>query len=155
MSATARQPADPSAPINPQRRGGTVVFEIPFSSPLGAAERESLRHQLGLTGHADHKLPVDPYSPASVRLDRFSGLFLERADGEDRWILQARTWGTPSAATVHGWRVRAAEVAHQFDHAVPVPERLPVAQPAPTRAGGNSGGRLAAMRRRLARLRGR
>lgn len=150
--ARARQPI---APVNPRHHGGTVAFEVHFRSGMAGSDLELLRRQLGMTTHVEHKLPVDPNSPAVAQLDRDSSLLLEHGYGEDQWVLQARTWGTPSASTVHDWRVRVAEVARQLDRGVQLPERLPI-EPDDTPqhpVGYAANHRLAPIRRRLAGLR--
>lgn len=139
------------APVSPHQCGGTVAFEIRFESPMTGADLELLRRQLALTTHVEHKLPVDPSSPAVARLDHYSGLFLEHDRVKDRWVLQARTWCAPSAPTVHGWRVRVAQVVRQLDPTAELPERIPVVE---SRASARpvdraANGQLAAVRRRL------
>ncbi|MDE3133411.1 MAG: hypothetical protein KGL15_05040 [Acidobacteriota bacterium] len=113
------------AAVNPQHRGGTVVFEIGLTSAMSGANLELLRRQLAMTTHVEHKLPVDPNSPGHARLDQDTSLLLERGPGQDRWVLQARTWGSPSARTVHDWQVRVAEAARRLDPQVARPERMP------------------------------
>lgn len=88
-----------------------------------------LRHELDMTLHTAHKLPVDPNSPGVARLDHESGLFLEHGVGADQWVLQARTWGHPSTPTVHEWHVCAAQVARHLDPQVALPERASTAGP--------------------------
>lgn len=141
--------------INPHRRGGTVVFEIYFTCAMTDRELELLRRQLHMTTHIEHKLPVDPNSPAIARVDAWSGLFLERVRGDDRWVLQARTWGTPSPATIHDWHLRVAQVARQLDRRVEAPERAPLqpSGPRPRPVGRAANRRCAALRRRLVGLR--
>lgn len=147
-------PLDPANPVDPHRRGGAVVFEVCFRSSMTGRDLELLRSQLGMTTHVEHKLPVDPNSPAHAQLDQGSSLLLEPGTARDQWILQARTWLKPSARTVHDWQVQVALVAHQLDPAVVLPDRLPMASPAtPQRPVGRAANRrLAAARRRLAGL---
>lgn len=143
--------AEAPSPAGTPRRGGTVVFEIPLTSAMHGSDLELLRRQLAMTTHVEHKLPVDPNSPGHAQLDQDSGLLLERGPGQDRWLLQARTWGRPSPRTVHDWQVRVAQVARRLDPQVAPPARLP-REPAavPVRPVGHAlNGRLAAARRRL------
>lgn len=149
--ALARQPI---APVNPHHHGGTVVFEVHFRSGMAGSDLELLRRQLDMTTHVEHKLPVDPNSPAFAQLDQDSSLLLEHGSREGQWVLQARTWGTPSASTVHDWQVRVAQVAHQIDRDVQLPDRLPVEpDDTPQRPVGRAANRrLAPIRRRLAGL---
>lgn len=65
---------------------------------------------LDLTTHLSPKLHGSPASPGAVRLDHYSGMFLERGTAEGQWVLEARTWGHPTLETVHEWRVLAAGV---------------------------------------------
>lgn len=147
----AREPIDP---VNPHRHGGEVVFEVRFRSSMNGSDLELLRRQLAMTTHVDHKLPVDPNSPAVAQLDQDSSLLLECGTAEDQWILQARTWGRPSACTVHDWLVRVTQVARQIDPRVEIPARLPLPAPATVQrpVGRAANRRLAAARRRLVGL---
>ena len=141
-------------PVNPHHRGGTVVFEVRFRSSMTGRELELLRSQLDMTTHVEHKLPVDPNSPAHAQLDQGSSLLLERGAAEDQWVLQARSWSKPSARTVHDWHVRVALVAHQLDASVAIPDRLPVVPSniAQRPVGRAANRRLAPARRRLVGL---
>ena len=94
-------------------------------------------------------------SSGLARLDHDSGLFLTRGEDEGDWTLEARTWGQPSAQSVHEWQVTAAVAAHRLDPKVILPERLTVS-PAqiPDRPVGRAANkRLAQVRRRLAGVR--
>ncbi len=106
---------EPGSTINPHRRGGTVIFEILLTTAMTDAHLELLRRRLDMTTHIEQKLHPDPGSPGVVRLDHFSGLFLEHGAGDDEWVLQARTWGAPPASTIQEWRVRAAQAARALD----------------------------------------
>lgn len=144
----------PAAPVNPHNRGGWVAFEVRFSSAMCGADLELLRRQLGMTTHVDHKLPVDPNSPGVAQLDQDSSLLLEHGASEGEWVLQARTWGEPSARTVRAWRVRVVQVARQLDPEIVLPEGSPVEPSrAPLRPVGRATNRrLSAVRRRLTGL---
>jgi hypothetical protein len=134
---------------NQHKRGGTVLFEIDFTSAMTGSDLELLRRQLDMTTQVEHKLPAYPNTPAVARLDHSSGLFLERADGESQWLLQARTWGNPPAPTIHEWRVRTAQVVRQLDPETALPERVPSTQPEiPQRLVGRAGNRRPAWVRR-------
>jgi hypothetical protein len=113
-----------------------------------------LARTLDLSTHMHPKMRPDPTSPGVVRLDHFSGLFLKRGATEGEWVLEARTWGSPAAASVHEWHLLAAGAARQLDASVPVPERLPVSA-SDTRArpvGRAVNKRRAGIRRRLVGL---
>lgn len=173
MSATATSPAAPklspspdlpaadsqrrSTPtatvetVNPHHRGGLVLFEISFASAMGDLDLARLAQVLDISTHMYPKTRPAPNSPGVARLDHDSGLFLERGPGEDQWVLQARTWGTPPPETVHEWQLLAAQAARQLDPQVPLPERGAEVQHAVAeRAGGTAANRrLAHIRRRL------
>lgn len=172
MGTIAGQPTGsrriPDAPDNPVRafkpgdppkrdareHGGKLLFEIPFTSVLTGTDMELLARRLDLASHADRKLPVNPNSPAVARLDGTSTLTLKRGEDEDRWLLEARSWGTPSTRAVHRWHVHVAVVAHQLDSSVQVPERIGPQTPEPPLrpVGKASSGRLSHLRRRLVGL---
>ncbi|MGH2843871.1 MAG: hypothetical protein ACRDKL_09835 [Solirubrobacteraceae bacterium] len=140
---------------NPHQRGGRVIFEVPLRSAMGGADLELLRRQLEMTAHVDHKLPADPNSPAIAQLDDESSVILEHGEDSQAWLLQGRTWGSPSDASVHAWHVRSALVAHQLDAGVELPQRLAAtaAAPLPQRPVGRAAtARLAHLRRRLVGL---
>jgi hypothetical protein len=118
MSVIAPTPAAP-----PHHRGGVVLFEVPFTKAMSDADLAVLAHTLDLTTHMHPKMGPDPNSPGVARLDHYSGLFLERGEDEQHWLLQVRTWGRPAAQTVHEWHVLAAQAARLLDPAVPLPER--------------------------------
>ena len=156
-----RLPAgDPSAPpaaaprANPHRRGGTVMFEVPFRSAMSDADLAVLARVLDLSTHMFPKMRPDPNSPGVARLDHFSGLFLERGAGEGEWALEARTWGKPAPESVHEWHLLAAQAARQLDSRVTLPERLPHTElEMPDRPLGRAANtRLAQFRRRLVGL---
>ncbi|HET9126017.1 MAG TPA: hypothetical protein VFN65_14140 [Solirubrobacteraceae bacterium] len=105
-----------------------MLFEVPFTSAMGDAQLSALGHLLDLWTHMDPKMHSDPNGPGVARLDHFSGLFLERAAGDDRWRLRARTWGNPTPGTVHGWHLVAAQAARQLDPDVTLPGPMAGAQ---------------------------
>ncbi|HEV7175240.1 MAG TPA: hypothetical protein VGN29_07095 [Solirubrobacteraceae bacterium] len=135
-------------------RGGTVLFEIPFTSVLSDLDLAVLAHVLDLSTHMYPKMRPDPNSPGLARLDHFSGLFLERGVAKGQWMLEARTWGKPAPQTVHGWHVLVAQAARQLDPRVPLPERLPDPErETPDRPLGPAANkRLARFRRRIVGL---
>lgn len=145
-------PASPA--LNPHGRGGTVLFEVPFTAPAGEFALARLAHVLDVWTHTQSKTRPDPNSPGVVRLDRHSGVFLERGDDDGRWLLQGRTWGDPSPRTVHEWHLLAAQAARQVDPRVALPERLSAAGPTTTdRPLGEAANKhLTGVRRRLVGL---
>jgi hypothetical protein len=175
MSATATSPAAPRLqlgfdsparsrprsissatiePVNPHHRGGRVLFEIRFTSPMSDLDLDRLRSVLDLSTHMYPKMRPDPNSPGVARVDHYSGLFLERGAGESQWLLQARTWGRPAPQTVHEWQLLAAQAAHQLDPRVSLPGRSANPRPAVAERplGQTASKRLARIRRRLAGL---
>lgn len=106
-------------------RGGRVLFRVPFLSAMDDADAAYLARTLDLVTHLNPKLHHSPTSPGVVRLDFDSGLFLDHGAHDGVWVLQARTWGHPSAATIRQWQLRATAAAHHLDPTVPPP--VPVA----------------------------
>jgi hypothetical protein len=104
-------------------RGATTLFEVPFACAMSELELALLERALDLSIRMHAKMHPRPDSPGLVRLDHYSGLFLERGAAEGQWMLQARTWGHPAPQSVHGWHVVAAGAAHQLDPTVTLPER--------------------------------
>lgn len=146
----------PAAPA-PSRhgRGGRVLFEVPFHSAMTDAELARLARVLDISTHMHPKMRPDPNSPGVVRLDHFSGLFLERDELNGQWILEARTWGNPAPETMHEWHLLAASAARQLDRTVKPPQRLqpPPIDRADRLVGSVENRRFAALRRRLVGLR--
>ncbi len=137
----------------PQGRGATTLFQVPFASGMSDPNVALLVRTLDLTTHMYPKPGRSP-APGVVRLDHFSGLFLERGAEEGQWVLEARTWGHPAPENVHEWLVLAAGAAHLLDPTVMFPERLPAVPPEyPMRPVGRAANkRLAGFRRRITGL---
>lgn len=108
-------------PRDPRERGGTVLFEVAFSSVMGDRDLAVLARLLDISTHAQAKMRPDPTAPGVARLDDFSALFLEREPEPDRWVLRARTWGRPAPQAVHRWQIVAALAAHRLDPRVRMP----------------------------------
>jgi len=140
--------------VNPHHRGGQVLFEIRFTSPMRDVDLAHLAQGLDMSTHMYPKMRPDPNSPGVARLDQHSGLFLEHGRGEDQWLLQARTWGRPAPQTVHEWHLLAAQAARRLDPQVPLPERVAEVRHAVTDrpVGAAANKRLARIRRRLVGL---
>lgn len=140
--------------INPDRRGGKVMFQVPFRSAMSDADLVVLAHVLDLSTHMYPKMRPDPNSPGVARLDHFSGLFLERRSDEGQWMLEGRTWGKPASQTVHEWHLLAAQAARQVDPDVTLPEPMADTPPTmPARPFGQAAHkRLARVRRHFTRL---
>lgn len=133
----------------------SALFEVPFSSAMSDHDSALLGRMLDLSSRMNPKLGPRHESPGLARLDHSSGLFLNRGADEGTWVLQARTWGHPTAASVHGWHVLAADAAHQLDATVVLPERREVTTPeiADQPLGRAANRRFAQVRRRLAGVR--
>lgn len=113
------------APMStPRKTGATTLFAVPFASTMSDADIAVLTRTLDLVTHMHPKLHDSPTSPGVMRLDFYSGLFLERGPDEGYWVLEGRTWGDPSPLIVHDWHLRAAAAAHRLDPTVAVPKRL-------------------------------
>jgi hypothetical protein len=130
------------------------MFAVPFESAMSDADLAMLAQVLDLSTHIHPKMRPDPNSPGVARLDHFSGLFLERAAGEDQWMLEGRTWGKPAPQIVHGWHLLAAHAARQLDPGVTLPEPMPdTPSSTPDRPLGHAANRrFAHFRRRLVGL---
>ncbi|MGH2874403.1 MAG: hypothetical protein ACRDL5_18335, partial [Solirubrobacteraceae bacterium] len=64
-----------------QGRGGRVLFAVPFHSEMGDVDVARLALLLDMsTNVAAPKMRPDPADPGVARLDRFSGLYLERGE---------------------------------------------------------------------------
>jgi hypothetical protein len=140
---------------NRERSTGRTLFEIPFSSQMTHHDSALLARSLDMTTRIHPKMAPRHDSQGLARLDHYSGLFLTRGEAEGDWTLQARTWGQPSAQSVHDWQVLAAVAAHGLDAKVILPERLTVrSAEIPDRPVGRAANkRLAHVRRRLAGIR--
>lgn len=113
----------------PQARGPTVLFSIAFKSPMADADLAHLRGALDLVTYSSRKPGVRAAQPGVVPLDFWSGLFLESGEGQDEWLLEARTWSNPPDPLVHEWRVRAAIAAKGLDPDVSIPPRADTVDP--------------------------
>ncbi len=71
---------------------------------MSDADVALLVRTLDLTTHMYPKPRRSP-APGAVRLDHYSGLFLELGAAEGQWVLEARTWGHPAPENVHEWQV--------------------------------------------------
>ncbi len=91
------------------------LFEVPFHSRMDDADVAALGRALDVATHLHPKLHDSPARAGVVRLNFDSGLFLERGPREDQWALEARTWGHPTARTVHAWHLLAAEAARHLE----------------------------------------
>ncbi len=120
-TSAADSRADPTA--DRHRRGGRVLFEIPFRSAMSDSDLARLARLLDLTTHMHPKMRPDPTSPGVARLDRCTGLYLERGESDGQWVLHARTWGRPAPESVRQWEVLAAWAARQLEPKGPVRER--------------------------------
>ncbi len=154
--ARTRPPAPAPQPTSTTRqgRGPTSLFQVPFASAMDDPDVALLVRTLDLTVHMHPKLRRSPAGPGAVRLDHYSGLFLERGAAEGQWVLEARTWGKPAPESVHEWQVLAAGAARLLDPVVTIPERLTAVSPGyPTRPVGRAANkRLAGFRRRITGL---
>ena len=144
----------PGAGRQSHRRGGTVLFEVPFTSAMSHSDLALLARVLDLSTHMYPKMRPDPTSPGVARLDHFSGVFLERGATAGEWVLEARAWGQPAPQSAHEWHVLVAQAARQLDPRVTLPDRLPdLHGQTPDRPLGQAANRrLASVRRRIVGL---
>jgi hypothetical protein len=159
-----RAPRPPTADASPAQapaagrqshgRGGTVLFEVPFTSAMSDSDLAVLARLLDLSTHMYPKMRPDPNSPGVARLDHFSGVFLERGADDGQWVLEARTWGQPAPQSAHEWHVLVAQAARQLDPRVALPDRLPDShRQTPDRPLGRAANRrFAGIRRRIVGL---
>jgi hypothetical protein len=146
LPGTAQKATSP-----PRRHGPTTLFQVPFASAMSDRNVALLVRELDLRTHMHPKLRRGPAGPGAVRLDQYSGLFLERGAAESQWILEARTWGDPTPENVHAWHVLATGAARLLDPAVISLDRLTSVSPEyPMRpVGWAVNKRLARIRRRI------
>lgn len=97
------------------------MFTVPFHSAMSDVDLARLALLLDMSTNMAAKMRPDPAEPGVARLDRFSGLYLERGEHDDEWVLEGRTWGSPSSAQVRRWHVRAAQAARRLDPSVELP----------------------------------
>lgn len=137
-----------------QRRGPVTLFSVPFKSEMTDADLARLHSSLDLVTYIRPKPGVSGARPGVVPLDFWSGLFLERDERDDEWLLEGRTWGNPPEPLVHEWHVRAALAARELDPTVEIPPRQPdtLSDEAALPLGRAANKRLARLGRRLLRL---
>jgi hypothetical protein len=152
--ATRLRPAGAPELESRRQRTRLTLFSVPFSSPMSDLDLARLHSSLDLVTYISPKPGVSGASPGVVRLDFWSGLFLERGASEREWVLEGRAWDNPPEAAVHEWHIRAALAARELDPTVQVPSR----QPAPREGtpsvpvGRAANKRLSRFRRRLVGL---
>lgn len=152
--AEPEPPPDAETSAAPRPGHRRTLFTIPFKSSMTDADVARLHTALDLVTYISPKPGVSGASAGVVPLDFWSGLFLGRGNGENEWLLEARTWGNPPESIVHEWHVRAALAARELDPTVqvPRPERVAAAQIPTTTVGRASNKRLSRFARRLLRL---
>jgi len=111
--SSSRFAHQPAAGRRPYR--ARTLFAVSFSSAMGDREAAYLQRTLGLTMHLHPKLFNSPAAAGVLRLDADSALLLRRGGADDRWLLEGRSWGNPSAAAVSSWRCAAASAARGLD----------------------------------------
>jgi hypothetical protein len=98
-----------------------TLFSVPFRSKMTDDESNRLRATLDLVMFISPKPGVSGASLGVVPLDFWSALYLDRGAGDDEWVLEGRTWGSPPERAVHDWYVRTALGAKEIDPSVEVP----------------------------------
>lgn len=129
-SARREQRAEDAHADRSHGRSLSILFRVPFKSAMTDTEVARLRGELELVTYTTRKTGVSGASPGVVPLDLWSGLFLERGDGENEWVLEGRTWGNPPDSLIHEWHVRAALAALELDPTVEIPAAAHAASPA-------------------------
>jgi hypothetical protein len=104
----------------------SVLFRIPFRARMTPRTTYLLSSELDMFLTFDVKAPFPSANQGAgvARLDHFSGLYLFPGSEDDRWLLECRTFGSPSAEEAHAWHVNAARVVRQIDPSVEIPGRL-------------------------------
>jgi hypothetical protein len=104
----------------------TVLFRIPFTAKMTPRVTSLLSGELNMFLTFDVKAPFPSANQGAgvTRLDHFSGLYLLPGTEDDQWLLECRTFGSPSADEAHAWHVNAARVMRQIDPSVEIPGRL-------------------------------
>jgi hypothetical protein len=104
----------------------TVLFRIPFRGQMTPRATSLLSRELGMFLTFDVKAPFPSANQGAgvARLDHFTGLYLFPRSADDEWLLECRTYGSPSAEVAQRFHVNAARVAHLIDSSVEIPGRL-------------------------------
>lgn len=149
MSPTVR--STPTVPGRAPAAAAVTLFTIPLASTMDDRDVSSLVLALDFDIRSAPAGSPPEARLVPARLDHDSGLFLVAGEGQGQWVLEARTWGHPDAASVHRWNVRAATAARQIDPTVKLPERLPGGSPKVSsgHVGRVENTRFAGLRRRL------
>lgn len=102
----------------------TVLFRIPFRAQMTPRVTTLLSRELDMFLTFDVKAPSANQGAGVARLDHFTGLYLFPGDADDEWLLECRTYGSPSVEVAHCFHVNAARVARLIDPSVEIPGRL-------------------------------
>jgi len=104
----------------------TVLFRIPFRARMTPRVTSLLSRELGMFLTFDVKAPFPSANQGAgvTRLDHFTGLYLFPGKTDEEWLLECRTYGSPSAEVAHAFHVNAARVARLIDPSVEIPGRL-------------------------------
>jgi hypothetical protein len=123
-TASSLQSSRPPEPSPAPRY--TVLFRIPFKAKMTPRVTTLLSRELGMFLTFDVKAPFPSANQGAgvSRLDHFTGLYLFQGGADDEWLLECRTYGSPSDEVAHGFHVDAARVARLIDPSVEIPGRL-------------------------------
>lgn len=104
----------------------TVLFRIPFHSQMTPRVTALLSRELDMFLTFDVKAPFPSANQGAgvSRLDHFTGLYLFKNGADDEWLLECRTYGSPTAEVAHAFHVNAARVARLIDASVEIPGRI-------------------------------
>jgi hypothetical protein len=119
QSLSSRPAASPPAPRY------TVLFRIPFRAKMTPRVTALLSRELDMFLTFDVKAPFPSANQSAgvARLDHFTGIHLFSGNTDDEWLLECRTYGSPSDEVAHAFRVNAARVARLLDPSVEIPAR--------------------------------
>lgn len=126
ITASPLQPLSNRPAESPPPPRYTVLFRIPFHSQMTPRVTSLLSRELDMFLTFDVKAPFPSANQGAgvSRLDHFTGLYLFPGNADDEWLLECRTYGSPSADVAHGFHVNAARVARLIDPSVEIPGRL-------------------------------
>lgn len=94
-----------------------------FCGPMTDMDLARSRAELDLVTYTTPGPGVSGTSPGVVPLASWSGLFLERGEDENQWILKDRSRSNPPDSAIHEWDGWAGVAAPGLDPSLKVPAR--------------------------------
>jgi hypothetical protein len=91
-----------------------VLFRIPFRGQMTPRATSLLSRELGMFLTFDVKAPFPSANQGAgvARLDHFTGLYLFPRSADDEWLLECRTYGSPSAEVAHAREEQVVLLVH-------------------------------------------